>query len=221
MKTTAALVIAAAAALQPAAPRRAVHTRRHGFFEDLFGSDDPAKNAARDEQWRIQQDVLKRRQSKEATNKYFDAVDANRQKAKQEQVTKWAFQRDPTQDSLIGWKKLRESGEIGNLKTGLGTDGKKREGGLPIPLPSFGLGGEAGVGGEYDNGERFDLRLPYVDQGYVLTRRPSFGAARTRRRGGGGGRLSHAVHLAQEDPDADVMGKFMDLFKKKPKDSEE
>ena len=117
--------------------------------------------------------MLKRRQSKEATNKYFDAVDANRQKAAKEQVTKWAFQRDPTQDSLIGWKKLRESGEIGDLKTGLGTDGKKREGGLPIPLPSFGLGGEAGVGGEYDNGERFDLRLPYVDQGYVLTRRPS------------------------------------------------
>ncbi len=48
------------------------------------------------------------------------------------------------------------------------------------------------VGGEYDNGERFDLRLPYVDQGYVLTRRPSFGAARTRR-WGGGCRLSHAV----------------------------
>ena len=190
MKTTAALLVAAAAALQPAAPRRAVHTRRHGFFEDLFGSDDPAKNAAKDEQWRIQQDVLKRRQSKEATNKYFDAVDANRQKATKEQVTKWAFQRDPSQDSLIGWKKLRDSGEIGDLKTGLGTDGKKREGGLPIPLPSFGLGGEAGVGGEYDNGERFDLRLPYVDQGY-------------------------------EDPDADVMGKFMDLFKKKPPKEEE
>ena len=193
MKTTAALVVATvqtAAALQPAAPRRAVQTRRYGFFEDLFGSDDPQKNAAKDEQWRIQQDVLKRRQSKEATNKYFDDVDANRQKATKEQVTKWAFQRDPSQDSLIGWKKLRDSGEIGDLKTGLGTDGKKREGGLPIPLPSFGLGGEAGVGGEYDNGERFDLRLPYVDQGY-------------------------------EDPDADVMGKFMDLFKKKPPKEEE
>ena len=146
MKIAAALVVAAAAALQPA-PRtcRRAQTRRHGFFEDLFGSDDPAKNAAKDEQWRIQQDVLKRRQSKEATNKYFDAVDANRQKATKEQVTKWAFQRDPSQDSLIGWKKLRDSGEIGDLKTGLGTDGKKREGGLPIPLPSFGLGGEAGV----------------------------------------------------------------------------
>ena len=145
MKTFAALLVATATALQPATPRRAVQTRRQGFFEDLFGSDDPQKNAAKDEQWRIQQDVLKRRQSKEATNKYFDDVDANRQKATKEQVTKWAFQRDPTQDSLIGWKKLRDSGEIGDLKTGLGTDGKKREGGLPIPLPSFGLGGEAGV----------------------------------------------------------------------------
>jgi len=38
-----------------------------------------------------------------------------------------------------------------------------------------------------DGGERFDLRLPYVDQGY-------------------------------EDPDADVMGKFMNLFKGKKKE---
>ena len=159
MKTTAALVVAAAAALQPAAPRRAVQTRRHGFFEDLFGSDDPAKNAAKDEQWRIQQDVLKRRQSKEATNKYFDDVDANRQKATKEQVTKWAFQRDPTQDSLVGWKKLRDAGEIGDLKTGLGVDGKKREGGLPIPLPSFGLGGEAGVGGGVESTSELGSRV--------------------------------------------------------------
>ena len=76
------------------------------------------------------------------------------------------------------------------------------------------------VGGEYDNGERFDLRLPYVDQGYVLTRRPSFGAARTRRWGGGVA-SRRRVHLAQEDPDADVMGKLMDMFKKKPPKEEE
>jgi len=31
---------------------------------------------------------------------------------------------------------------------------------LPIPIASFGLP-------KFDNGERFDLRLPYVDQGYV------------------------------------------------------
>ena len=29
------------------------------------------------------------------------------------------------------------------------------------------MGGEFGVGGKYDNGQRFDLRLPYVDQGWV------------------------------------------------------
>jgi hypothetical protein len=34
-------------------------------------------------------------------------------------------------------------------------------------MASFGVGGEAGVGGKYDNGERFDLRLPYADEGWI------------------------------------------------------
>lgn len=34
-------------------------------------------------------------------------------------------------------------------------------------MASFGVGGEFGAGGKYDNGERFDLRLPYVDQGWT------------------------------------------------------
>ena len=72
----------------------------------------------------------KRRQSKEATNKYFDDVDANRQKATKEQDEVGVPAR-PDADSLIGWKKLR-SGEIGDLKQP-DTDGKKREGSLPIP----------------------------------------------------------------------------------------
>ena len=62
---------------------------------------------------------------------------------------------------------MRKEGKIGDLKTGLGVDGEKREGGIPLPLPSFGVGGEFGTGGKYDNGERFDLRLPFVDQGWV------------------------------------------------------
>ena len=41
------------------------------------------------------------------------------------------------------------------------------KGGIPLPSASFGVGGEFGVGGKYDNGQRFDLRLPYVDQGWV------------------------------------------------------
>ena len=41
------------------------------------------------------------------------------------------------------------------------------KGGIPLPSASFGVGGEFGVGGKYDNGQRFDLRLPFVDQGWV------------------------------------------------------
>ena len=36
-----------------------------------------------------------------------------------------------------------------------------------MPMASFGVGGEFGQGGKMDNGARFDLRLPYVDQGWV------------------------------------------------------
>lgn len=75
MRPAAVLIIATAAALQPAAPRR-IQTRRHNFFDDLVGSDDPARNAAKDDQWRIQQDV---RQNEEAADEAV--VDANRQKA--------------------------------------------------------------------------------------------------------------------------------------------
>lgn len=41
------------------------------------------------------------------------------------------------------------------------------KGGIQLPSASFGVGGEFGVGGKYDNGERFDLRLPYVETGWV------------------------------------------------------
>ena len=44
---------------------------------------------------------------------------------------------------------------------------EKKIGGIPLPMASFGVGGEFGVGGKFDNGGRFDLRLPYADQGYV------------------------------------------------------
>ncbi|KAJ1447353.1 hypothetical protein M885DRAFT_624448 [Pelagophyceae sp. CCMP2097] len=126
------------------------------------GEDDAWKDA----QVLEQKAMLKRRRSSAAKDEYFNDVNQRRAAATKEQVTKWAFQTDMTVDPMIEWKRLRESGEIGDLKTGLGTDGEMREGGIPLPLPSFGVGGEFGVGGQYDGGERFDLRLPYVDRGY-------------------------------------------------------
>lgn len=72
------LLVATAAALQSAhrTCRRAQTRRHNNFFDDLVGSDDPARNAAKDDQWRIQQDV---RQNEEAADEAV--VDANRQKA--------------------------------------------------------------------------------------------------------------------------------------------
>lgn len=70
----------------------------------------------------------------------------------------WKFQTDKTQDPLDEWKRLRKTGVIKDLKR------EGQDGGIPIPLPSFGVGGSFGQGGAYDNGERFDLRLPYADQ---------------------------------------------------------
>jgi len=157
------LVVACASAfVAPTAPQRSTALR--GWFD---GKDDAKNDDWKDEMMREQKEILSRRQDKDKTRDYFKKVDEKRVQAQKEQVDRWAFQRDPTADPLIAWKKMREEGKIGDLKTGLGVDGEKREGGIPLPLPSFGVGGEAGVGGQYDNGERFDLRLPYADQGYV------------------------------------------------------
>ena len=57
------------------------------------------------------------------------------------------FQQDKKADPLGKWKELRKEGKIGNLKR------EETEGGIPIPMPSFGVR-------EYDEGARFDLRLP-------------------------------------------------------------
>ena len=70
--------------------------------------------------------MLKQRKDPKAMNKYYDDVEKKRNAATREQVTKWGFQKDPNADPLIKWKKMRDSGEIGNLKTGYGTDGEKR-----------------------------------------------------------------------------------------------
>ena len=152
----------ASAFVAPTAPQRSTALR--GWFD---GKDDAKNDDWKDEMMREQKEILSRRQDKDKTRDYFKKVDEKRVQAQKEQVDRWAFQRDPTADPLIAWKKMRKEGKIGDLKTGLGVDGEKREGGIPLPLPSFGVGGEAGVGGQYDNGERFDLRLPFVDQGWV------------------------------------------------------
>ena len=83
----------------------------------------------------------------------------------QEQTEQWAWQRKQYaegEDPIDEWRKRRASGQISDLENQYGDP--KEVGGIPLPMASFGVGGEFGVGGKYDNGGRFDLRLPYAEQ---------------------------------------------------------
>lgn len=134
---------------------------------NFFGGGTGAKDL--DEEWERQQELLKFRQaSSEEREKYFEAVDERRAKATEEQTEKWAWQKKQYgkgEDPIDEWRKRRASGQISDLDNQYGDP--KKVGGIPLPMASFGVGGEFGVGGKFDNGGRFDLRLPYAEQGYV------------------------------------------------------
>ena len=118
-------------------------------------------------------------------------LEERRQEASRKQNDMWGWQTKTYkkgEDPIDEWKKRRESGQISDLENQYGDP--KKVGGIPLPGASFGVGGEFGVGGtwdrkikftyfevsqerqllypgKFDNGGRFDLRLPYADQGYV------------------------------------------------------
>lgn len=133
----------------------------------FFGGGSGAKDL--DEEWERQQELLKLRQaSPEEREKYFKSVDDRRMKATKEQIDKWAWQKKQYkrgEDPIDEWRKRRESGQISDLENQYGDP--EKIGGIPLPMASFGVGGEFGVGGKFDNGGRFDLRLPYAEQGWI------------------------------------------------------
>ena len=154
---------AAAAATNVASP-----TALRGLFDkwQAGGSGNSKENL--DEQWEAQQEILRRRNAPAAERaKYFEKVEDRRKEASNKQKDMWAWQTKKYkkgEDPIDEWKKRRESGQISDLDDQYGDP--KKVGGIPLPMASFGVGGEFGVGGKFDNGGRFDLRLPYADQGY-------------------------------------------------------
>lgn len=142
-------------------------TSLYGLF-DKFSAGGSGKDRL-DEEWEKQQEILRfRRSSSEDRAKYFEKVESRRVEASREQKDKWAWQTKQYkkgEDPIDEWKKRRASGQISDLDDQYGDE--KKKGGIPLPMASFGVGGEFGVGGKFDNGGRFDLRLPYAEQGYV------------------------------------------------------
>jgi hypothetical protein len=155
-----------AAAFSPV-PQQKQTTALAGMFDNWKAQGSGKDNL--DEEWEKQQAILEaRRKPKSERDAYFRKVEERRQEASDDFKQKWAWQTKnyaKGEDPLTEWKKRREDGTIGDLENQYGDP--KKIGGIPLPMASFGVGGEFGLGGKFDNGGRFDLRLPYADQGYI------------------------------------------------------
>jgi len=133
-----------------------------GLFDDLFGKNEEAE-ALKDQQMREQMEILNRRRNPAARRQYTDELSKRRNAANKDAIDKIAWQRSTDGvDPLVEFKRRKEEGRV----NGIGYEDEPT-GGIPMPMASFGVGGEFGVGGKYDNGERFDLRLPYAEQGWT------------------------------------------------------
>lgn len=140
---------------------------RMGLFDNFVAGGTGKDNL--DDEFAKQQAILaQRRAPKSDRDKYFQKVEERRKRADDERNSNWGWQTKQYkkgEDPIDEWRKRREDGTISDLDDQYGDP--KKIGGIPMPMASFGVGGEFGVGGKYDNGGRFDLRLPYADQGYV------------------------------------------------------
>jgi len=121
---------------------------------------EDAKERQKEEQMRIQQEILNRRKNKPKMKEYFESREVER---KQEETNAkqslWAKTKNEI-DPLTEWKKAKNDGKIKPL----GYEEPSRDSsrlGLNIPIPANPMGIP-----RYDAGERFDLRLPYAERGY-------------------------------------------------------
>lgn len=129
------------------------------IFSSLF-KPNADKQAEIDRAYAEQLEILERRRNPKAYAAKLKATEDRRKREAAVFREKFAWQN--SKDPLAEFKKRRANGQIKDLNY----EGTPK-GGIPMPMASFGVGGEFGQGGRYDNGERFDLRLPYADQGWV------------------------------------------------------
>ena len=116
-----------------------------GLFDSWTAGGSADKDDL-DEQWKLQQEILKnRRAPKEERDKYFEKVEKRRKDASEKQADMWAWQTKKYgkgEDPINEWKKRRASGQISDLDNQYGDE--KKMGGIPLPMASFGVGGEFG-----------------------------------------------------------------------------
>jgi len=162
-----------------------------GLFDGLFLSDNEKEEA-----YQKQQEILRARQNPEKQKAYFQGVNKRRATASQNFKEKFNLSKNGKQDPAVKWMELRKKGVIGEREKyeqygetnrgiiipqvhfkrvilyGFGTTPSHSfTCSFPLLPPSL-LSSlpplQVPFGNtKYDEGERFDLRLPYVDEGYV------------------------------------------------------
>eukprot|EP00291_Cryptomonas_curvata_P000673 CAMPEP_0172182016 /NCGR_PEP_ID=MMETSP1050-20130122/18157_1 /TAXON_ID=233186 /ORGANISM="Cryptomonas curvata, Strain CCAP979/52" /LENGTH=184 /DNA_ID=CAMNT_0012855399 /DNA_START=111 /DNA_END=661 /DNA_ORIENTATION=- len=143
---------------------------RMGLFDSILGGSDTAddeetrrRNAWKDEQMRVQQEILaKRRQGKGRIGKEdLREIERKRLEISRESERRANQYKDYSGDPLELWRQnqAKEAAETGrDVAMPFGYEDEP-EGGIPFPANPIGMP-------TFDNGERFDLKLPYVDRGY-------------------------------------------------------
>lgn len=120
-------------------------TLHMGLFDGFKGMGSGKDDL--DEQWERQQEILRNRRKPQAEREqYFNKVAQRRADATAKQEQMWAWQKKSYgkgEDPLDEWKKRRADGSISDLDNQYGDP--KKIGGIPLPMPSFGVGGEFGV----------------------------------------------------------------------------
>lgn len=129
------------------------------------GKPDSKREQEKEEQFRIQQEILARRKRPQSKEDLIKKVDARREKvAATVKKTVYSNLKDNV-DPLEKWKEAKKGGFVKDL--GYKAVPKEERGvtsvfGVNIPIPLSPIDRP-----EMDNGERFDLRLPYAERGYV------------------------------------------------------
>jgi hypothetical protein len=119
---------------------------------------DSRKEREKEEQWRIQQEMLARRKNKGKMDEYFKSVEKKREEVqKKASTTLWA-RSDDRVDPLSKWQETKAKGGINPLGYEPEPDRSTSKTGLNVIIPLNPIGMP-----KYDNGERFDLRLPYAE----------------------------------------------------------
>jgi len=153
------------------------------YLFNFGGQKDPRKEQLQAEQMRIQAEILARRKNPKAKEELVKKVDERREKvAAKVGSTSYTKIKDE-EDPLKQWQSAKKKGLIKEL--GYKAVGEERGVtsilGFSVPLILSPIDRP-----EMDNGERFDLRLPYAERGYVDEDDKSFSNMFSGLFGGGG-----------------------------------